>query len=143
MAGLRTFAGVIVVATDGSLVLQLRDDKPTIADPNKLSIFAGLMLPGETPREAALRELQEETSLTVREDELEFFVAYQKDPARHGGTGTTTIFVLKGVDVTDLQVYEGQGYRIVHGPDELSEANCALISYDILIEYFKSADQPT
>jgi 8-oxo-dGTP pyrophosphatase MutT (NUDIX family) len=132
---MNSFAGVILLSPQNNFILQLRDDKPNIADPGKLSIFAGRLLEGESPEDAARRELFEETGL--RPDALEFFVAYEKDPARHGAPGVSHIYVAKDVDPSKLEVHEGQGWREV-APTELTEENTALISYDILRAYVNS-----
>lgn len=126
------FAGVIILSQRGNYILQLRDDNPKIVDPGKLSIFAGRLKPGEIPADGAKRELFEETGLKL--SDLEFFTAYQKDPARHGAPGICYIYVVKDIDPNSLYVQEGQGWREV--PSEgLSEENTALISYDILQAY--------
>jgi 8-oxo-dGTP pyrophosphatase MutT (NUDIX family) len=126
------FAGVIILSPQNNFILQLRDDNPNIVDPGKLSIFAGRLQEGESPEDGARRELFEETSLKL--DALEFFVAYEKDPARHGAPGVSYIYVAKNVDPTKLDVHEGQGWREVP-PADLTEENTALISYDILKAY--------
>jgi 8-oxo-dGTP diphosphatase len=134
MADPRTrFAATILVTADGSYVLQVRDNKPGIGDPGKLSLFAGGLLTGEDPLDGALRELAEETTLTdVR---LVFYKVFQKDPVRHGAHGTCYVYVGSDVDVGRIDVREGQGYRRVRGVKELNADNTALISYDILTDY--------
>lgn len=126
------YAGVIILSPRKNYILQLRDDNPKIVDPGKLSIFAGRLQQDEAPEDGAKRELFEETTLDL--DDLEFFTAYQKDPARHGAPGVSYIYVAKDIDPTMLNVQEGQGWREVSAED-LTEENTALISYDILKAY--------
>lgn len=57
----RTVCGVVVLRADGAALLQHRDDLPTIADPGLWVVPGGHAEPGETPREAAVREVEEET----------------------------------------------------------------------------------
>lgn len=52
-------AGVILVQ-DGAVLLQHRDDIPTIRFPGCWAIFGGHVEAGETPEEAARREVEEE-----------------------------------------------------------------------------------
>ncbi len=57
-------AGILLVRRDGSVLLQLRDERaPT--DANRWGIPGGLVNPGEAPEDAARRELHEETGLAI------------------------------------------------------------------------------
>jgi 8-oxo-dGTP diphosphatase len=57
----RTTVGVVLVNADGHILMQLRDDIPTIADPGCWVNPGGVIDPGETPEEGARREMLEET----------------------------------------------------------------------------------
>lgn len=59
--------GAVAIITNhrGELLLHLRDDLPGIAWPNHWSVLGGGCDPGETPRQAIVRELDEEAGLTV------------------------------------------------------------------------------
>ena len=50
---LTLYSGVLLVAEDGELILQIRDDKPDITNPGRVSLFGGTAKGGETPRTAA------------------------------------------------------------------------------------------
>ena len=127
------FAAVILISSKGELVLQLRDDNPNIVDPGKLSLFAGRIEDDETPEVAASRELFEET--TLKRMDLKFYKEFHKEAGRHGAKGTCYVYILKGVDVRDVDVHEGQGYRLVSDLATLNETNTALISLDIIRDY--------
>ncbi|MFI6340968.1 NUDIX domain-containing protein [Streptomyces sp. NPDC050535] len=59
-------AVAIIANRRGELLLHLRDDLPgVIAWPNHWSVLGGGCDPGEDPREAIVRELDEEAGLTV------------------------------------------------------------------------------
>jgi 8-oxo-dGTP pyrophosphatase MutT (NUDIX family) len=80
----RQVVGVVVLRDDGAALLQHRDNIPTISDPG-LWVFPGGHLEwGETPRDGAMREMEEETCyrchnlrpltrLAIEEGELLFF----------------------------------------------------------------------
>ena len=65
MAIVLGYSGVFLVSRSGLLLLQLRDDKPDITHPGGVCTFGGGIEPGETPLEAALREIEEETELVL------------------------------------------------------------------------------
>ncbi|WP_233617826.1 NUDIX hydrolase [Actinomadura sp. WAC 06369] len=56
---------VIIANRFGQILMHLRDDIPGIAWPGYWSLPSGLAEPGETPAEAVVRELAEETGLTI------------------------------------------------------------------------------
>ncbi|MFI0450660.1 NUDIX hydrolase [Actinomadura sp. 6N118] len=53
----------VVVGPDG-IVLHLRDDKPSIPNPGRWSLFGGAADPGEHPYTTIVRELREELGIT-------------------------------------------------------------------------------
>ncbi|MGE3912447.1 MAG: NUDIX domain-containing protein [Chloroflexota bacterium] len=57
----RTTVGVVLVNADGHVLMQLRDDIPTIADPGCWVNPGGVIDPGEAPEDGARREMLEET----------------------------------------------------------------------------------
>ncbi|MBF6600940.1 MAG: NUDIX domain-containing protein [Dehalococcoidia bacterium] len=56
----REVAVALIVAEDGRLLLQLRDDAPGRAAPGRWGFVGGRVEPGERPADALLRELREE-----------------------------------------------------------------------------------
>ncbi len=65
-----------VLICEGLYVLQHRDDKPGIAAPGMWALFGGRVEDREEPREAAVREVQEE--LCVRIDYCELFWSVER-----------------------------------------------------------------
>src|SRR5712692_10830412 len=63
----RVTVGVILVNAAGQVLMQLRDDKPSIADPGCWAVPGGGQDPGESLEEAARREILEETTYKVGE----------------------------------------------------------------------------
>jgi ADP-ribose pyrophosphatase YjhB (NUDIX family) len=67
---MKTYVGVVLTKSDGSVLAQLRDDNPNIDFPNQWSTVGGLRKKNETSINAAQRELEAETDYRVVEDEL-------------------------------------------------------------------------
>lgn len=126
------YAAVILVTPEGKVAVQVRDDKPGISEPGQLMIFAGAVERGEEPEEAAARELEEETTLRLP---LEPFGTFIKSPQRHGRAGLVHAFIARDVDVTQIDVREGQGCQVITERD-LDDPACSVITRDILRRYF-------
>jgi 8-oxo-dGTP diphosphatase len=100
-------AGVVLLTPDGRLILQLRDDIPTIDNPGMITPFAGGAEPGETPTTCALRELAEETGLNADTGCLRFLGEASRVD-RLGRTTACVYFLLEDVDPARLHVTEGR-----------------------------------
>ena len=61
----RQVVSVIPINSEGKILLQLRDDRPDIKNPNCWTTFGGGVEDGETPDEAIRRELLEEIELEL------------------------------------------------------------------------------
>jgi 8-oxo-dGTP diphosphatase len=59
---LEQVVGVVLFRGDGAALMQHRDNLSTISDPDLWVFPGGHLDPGETPREGAVREFEEETS---------------------------------------------------------------------------------
>lgn len=136
LPSMQLIAQVILVRTDGAIVLQQRDNKPGITNPGAITPFGGNVEPGETPLQAAYRELQEETNLVVRLSDLEFFGVYYKTKAVHGQDGEVHYFIVRGVDDTGLKVYEGQGFYILHNRAGLAGIKTSVLAREVLEDYY-------
>ena len=99
-------AGVMMLTRDGRLILQLRDDIPGIDNPGRITPFGGAAEYGETPVECALRELAEETGLSVDPASMRYLAEMSKVDFR--GNNTACVFyLLCNVDPASLTVTEG------------------------------------
>ncbi|TSC68777.1 MAG: putative Fe-S oxidoreductase [Parcubacteria group bacterium Gr01-1014_56] len=56
---------ILLENAKGEILLQLRDDKPSIQHPNQWVMLGGQMEAGETPEEAIKREMQEEIEVEL------------------------------------------------------------------------------
>lgn len=134
---MKEYASAILLTPDGQLILQLRDNKPGIVDPGKLSLFAGAIKGSETPEEALVRELNEEIELAARK--FTKFIDYKFE------NRISHVFILKNINPKTLILHEGQGYRLLKcEADFKSKYNqVAPISAAILDEYFKMVSLST
>jgi len=133
---MQVIAQIILVRKDGAIIMQQRDDKPGITNPGAITPFGGNVESGETPLQAAYRELQEETSLRVRLDNLELFGVYYKTKATHGQDGEVHYFIVRDVDDTDFKVYEGQGFYLLHSRKALDTIKTSVLAYEVLKDYY-------
>jgi 8-oxo-dGTP diphosphatase len=97
-----TYAGIILL-NEGKILLQFRDNNPNITWPNSWAIFGGGIEKGETPKQAIIRELQEELDLKIENPELVLKNKFK------GETRYTFKQVIK--DISTLKLKEGKKMR--------------------------------
>ena len=105
----KDYVGLIIENNKGELLFQLRDNNPKIKNKNQWSLFGGGIERGETPKQAAIRELKEELDLAIKKEQLRLlavFPNYQKK---------NYLFRLKLNENTKLKLMEGSsmGYFTV------------------------------
>ncbi len=98
----RTQCALLLINQEGRLLLQLRDDKPTLEYPNCWGFFGGQAEDGETPEQTIIREISEELNYDLKNPEYlgnfgfevyDQHVFYKIDPT---------------LQLEDLNVMEGQ-----------------------------------
>jgi 8-oxo-dGTP pyrophosphatase MutT (NUDIX family) len=139
-------AGVILVDREGRVLMQLRDDNPKIMYPNHWGLTGGAALPGETPDQAARREVTEETGLTL--EGMQPFRAYYFQDAVGGAKSAPArakadyeLYLYHAPCETpaeEMVCGEGQALRFV-SPDEIEELDIAYNHREVLADFFGSA----
>ncbi len=104
----RSYAGALLVDTNGKLIAQQRDDKPGITNPGMVSLFGGTSHEGESPIETLRRELQEELELEISSNNL----LLQTIKHENGTNVACSIYVVTGVDAEKLKLHEGAGFAV-------------------------------
>ena len=108
----RATAGIVLLDAVGLILMQLRDDIPTIADPGCWVIPGGELDPDETPEDGARREFLEETGYQIPPGEMQF--VFSRDLPRPQGTTERQYYFLGRYDgVQTITCYEGQELRFI------------------------------
>ena len=130
----REIAVGLIVADDGRLLLQLRDDKAGLTGAGKWGFFGGHIGAGERPAEAFLREMQEELGWQPRHFEHYSTVEVDRD-----GWHVTSYAFAAHLDVSldALTLGEGQALAL-HAPDALPKEVAA--SVPPVIDEFAASD---
>lgn len=130
------WAGVILFNRKGELLLLLRDNIPTIGHPNHWNIVGGVIEEGETPEEAAIREVQEE--IGVRLASVSLFRRYSIGDRRRAKPVPYYVYwsrLDKGL--AQLTLGEGQD-MLFFPPEELSTLRIIPHEVGILQEFLAS-----
>jgi 8-oxo-dGTP diphosphatase len=125
-------AGVIL-HRHGCVLLQHRDDSPAIRYPGAWAIFGGHVEEGETPEEAARREIEEE--LGLRLDGPLVLVCRRADDERERFIYAAPLVV----PIESLELREGQGMALI-APEDLEAYRLVPVHRQILVEFLRDRD---
>jgi 8-oxo-dGTP pyrophosphatase MutT (NUDIX family) len=101
-------AAMLLIVTDGGLLMHLRDDKPGIPNPGCWAGFGGAVEHGETVEQALRREVLEETGLEISGA---VFLTAETD---HEGDGreVSLFYVTGSYRPEDIDLREGAGVAV-------------------------------
>ncbi|MEM1266034.1 MAG: NUDIX hydrolase [Pseudomonadota bacterium] len=102
---------VLLRDAEGRFLLQLRDDRPDVLGGGMWGLFGGLIEPGEDLATAALREVAEETGMTLSAEELTPVAKTISEGAQR-----TRLYVAassRRVGPGDIRLGEGAGFAFL------------------------------
>ncbi|GHJ16599.1 NUDIX hydrolase [Micromonospora sp. AKA38] len=121
---------VLLVDPAGAILMQHRDGNAPVS-PYRWSLPGGSIEPGETPEQAARRELREETGLTAGDLRL---LCSGPRPYEEGFPHTVTVYVFRGTtDARQEDVVLGEGQAMVFVPrDQVLDRELAVGTAKVL-----------
>jgi len=121
---------VVILERKGKVLMQLRDNIPTILFPNHWGLFGGHVEENETPVECAIRELREELDYKIDEDKLRLFIKTKLNGK--------DLFVFRAQYPEDKEIIfnEGSAARFF-SKEELKEIKIVPIIRDCFEKYFE------
>lgn len=105
---------MLVLRAPGGVLLQLRDDVPDIGHPGHWGLFGGGIEAGETPLDAARRELAEELGLDVAPERFEALGTWQPTADK---TEHAFAIQLTAAELDNAVLAEGQAYGVWSAAD--------------------------
>jgi len=123
-------ASIILQLPDEKIIFQRRDDKAPIS-PNTLAFFGGGIESGEKPRDAAIRELAEETSLELEGLEFHYITMYTYNDLA-ADIGKKFYLFRTNIPHADFKVYEGKGAEVYSLQEALEREDIAPAAKHVL-----------
>jgi 8-oxo-dGTP pyrophosphatase MutT (NUDIX family) len=120
----------LTLSVSRMLVFQRRDDHTRVY-PNMLTLFGGKIEPDEAPLAAAMRELQEETSLRPHDSSELHSVGQFEVPLSDGRLIDIHLFQYEIAD-DDFDVFEGTGHETYHLEVALARPDVAEVAVTLL-----------
>ena len=121
---------IILVNSAGSVLLQLRDDIPSIPFPGMWALPGGMLEPGELPLDCILREVDEELGARLEPSTVTHVVSRTRS---YGLEHTFTAPFAATVDEIDLT----EGQRVEwFTPEQIESLALAYEDDDVLASFF-------
>jgi 8-oxo-dGTP pyrophosphatase MutT (NUDIX family) len=137
----KSIVRIFLILPKGQIVAQLRDNIPGIASQGMLSTFGGGVDIGESPKQAAVRELEEETCLKTN-DEMEFITTfmYRKTRNHQEFVQENHLFLARVNNFEQIEIKEGVGFVVLRKDVDFGKVNAGegtQMAWQLLQEYLK------
>tara|TARA_Y100000034_G_scaffold75964_1_gene91232 strand:- start:91 stop:483 length:393 start_codon:yes stop_codon:yes gene_type:complete len=119
---------VVVLEKEGKFLLQLRDDTEKIHHPNKWGLFGGHIENGETPIDAAIREIKEELEINLDKKLVKKIHEFSNEERE--------MFIFRSPlkeKLSEIKLNEGQDMKLF-SKEEISEMDNLVLGLNRLIE---------
>ncbi|MEG4248519.1 NUDIX domain-containing protein [Microcoleus sp. AT3-A2] len=131
---------IFLMLPNGQIVAQLRDNIPGIASQGMLSTFGGGVDIGESPQQAAVRELEEETSLKS-DCNLAFVTTFIYTTNNNPKfIQNNHLFLAKVSNFEKIEIKEGVGFVVLRKDVDFEKVNAGegtQMAWKLLQEYLK------
>ena len=132
---------IFLILPNGQVVAQLRDNIAGIASQGMLSTFGGGVDIGESPMQAAVRELEEETCLK-KNYEMEFITTFihQKTRNNQAVLQDNHLFLARISNIDGIEIKEGVGFVVLRKDVDFEKVNAgegAQMAWKLLRDYLK------
>lgn len=128
----------ILISSNNEFILQHRDNKTTIAEPNKIVNFGGRVETDEIPTGALIREIKEELSIQLEISDLDFFRHYETINSKDGKPRRVHAFIVRNIPIETLTLKEGAAIVSIDMNDPLESPELWEMTRVILNDYKKS-----
>jgi len=132
---------IFIMLPNGQIVAQLRDNIPGIASQGMLSTFGGGVDIGESPQQAAVRELEEETSLKS-DYNIAFITTFLYIKNNNPNLiQKNHLFLAKVSNIEKIEIKEGVGFVVLRKDVDFEKVNAGegtQMAWKLLQEYLKS-----
>ena len=134
MSVYRNLEGAVVLLTDpqGRIAMQLRDNKPGLPAANQWGLFGGLIDSGESPKDVAIREIQEELGVSLDPERLSL---YRNHYIPEQSLTTWVFHYPVDGDLDHAVLREGQTWDFI-AEDDPRVAEISLHHRDIVLDYW-------
>jgi ADP-ribose pyrophosphatase YjhB (NUDIX family) len=138
----KSIVRIFVMLPNGQIAAQLRDNIPGIASQGMLSTFGGGVDIGEIPQQAAVREMEEETCLTINDYTMEFIATFthQKTQNDKKVLQKNHLFLARVRDCDKIEIKEGVGLVVLRKDVDFEKVNAGegtQMAWKLLQEYLK------
>ncbi|NJK68841.1 MAG: NUDIX domain-containing protein [Microcoleus sp. CSU_2_2] len=120
----KSIVRIFLILPNGQILVQLRDNIPGIASQGMVSTFGGGVEIGESPMQAAVRELEEETCLKTNYT-MEFVTTfiYKKTRNNQETIQKNHVFLARISNFKEIEIKEGVGFVVLRKDVDFGKVN--------------------